>query len=131
MDWIPKKEYLCKPAVPLWIYNSVNPHDCEFETTIRAVEKALGFNLFVWQKTYIQCGEFRQMGATTAEILKDLLNIKAPPIDYTRPPTSERERFYRVELKKIKTTLNDAGIPTRMVFFSERDKHAYIPPMFW
>lgn len=125
-----RREYLAKPIVPTWIYAPLATSDGEFEKTIHAVEQALGFDLFIWQKTFIQHGEFRQMGATTAEILRDLLNVSGNPIDYRQPPRSERERFYRTELRHIKQKLNDAGIPTRMVWFSERDKRAHIPPMF-
>lgn len=109
-----------------WIYRSVNLPDSEFEKTIRAVESALGFKLFVWQKTYIENEHFRQMGATTAGILRDLLNISAEPIDYTRRAVNERQQFYRRELREIKAKLDGVGIPTRAVFFSERDKRAYM-----
>lgn len=105
-----------------WIYCSINPPDSEFEKTIRAVEGALGFKLFVWQKTYIENGYFRQMGDTTAKILKDLLDVSAKPIDYTRGAATQRQQFYRRELQEIKEKLDGAGIPTRTVFFSERDK---------
>lgn len=129
MDW--KNKYLAKPVVPTWIYSSVTSPDSEFEKTIRAVERALGFDLFVWQKTFIEHGEFRQFGATTAEILRDLLDVSGNPIDYRRPPVSNKDRLYRNELRHIKQKLDDAGIPTREVWFSDRDKRAHMPPMFW
>lgn len=112
-----------KPAT--WIYNSDGVSSGELRRTIGAVEKALGFRLFAWQKTYIACGQFRQMGVTTAEILRDLLDVSGEPIDYSGRAKSEREKFYRRELHEIKTKLDNAGIPTRTVFFSERDKRAY------
>lgn len=105
-----------------WIYRSINPSDSEFEKTIRAVENALGFKLFVWQKTYIKNEHFRQMGDTTARILRDLLDVSGKPIDYTRGAATPRQQFYRRELREIKEKLDRAGIPTRDVFFSERDK---------
>lgn len=105
-----------------WIYRSINPPDSEFEKTIRAVENALGFKLFVWQKTYIECERFRYMGDTTARILRDLLDVSEKPIDYTRGAATPRQKFYRRELREIKEKLDRAGIPTRTVFFSERDK---------
>lgn len=108
-----------------WIYRSVNSPDSEFEKTIRAVENALGFKLFVWQKAYIENGHFRQMGATTAEILRDLLDVSAEPIDYTKGVVNQRQQFYRRELREIKAKLDGAGIPTRAVFFSQRDKWEY------
>ena len=46
-----------------WIYRPINEPD--LENTLEAVEKALGFKLFVWQKTFIATGVFRQYGATT------------------------------------------------------------------
>ncbi len=116
-------EYLGKPFVPAWIYGDVDPHNEEFDQTIQAVERALGFKLFVWQKAFINQGEFRQMGATTAEILRELLNVSGEPIDYSRPPTSKREQFHREELRRIKRKLDEARIPTRHVWFSEQDKH--------
>lgn len=103
-----------------WVYGSINAPSSEFEQTIIAVEKALGFRLFAWQKTYVAYGHFRQMGTTTAEILRDLLDVSGEPIDYSRNAASERERFYRRELREIKAKLDSAGIHTRTVFFSER-----------
>lgn len=108
-----------------WIYNSVDPDDQDLGQKIEAVEKALGFKLFVWQKAFIVRGQFRQMGATTAEILKDLLDVSALPIDYSEPERNFMERFYRRELWGIKLKLDEAGIPTRTVFFSKKDKWEY------
>ena len=84
-----------------WIYRTV-PMDPDLEKTLEAVEKALGFKLFVWQKTYIEHGYFRQYGATTAEILRELLNVSEAPLDYTRKPSSRMQSIYREELKEIK-----------------------------
>lgn len=109
---------------PEWIYAPLYG-DPALEKTLAAVEKALGFKLFIWQKTFIERGVFRRSGATTAEILRDLLNVNASPLDYTRPPHSSMERFYREETKNIKEKLDAAGIPTRTVFFSHRDKVEY------
>lgn len=50
-----------------WIYRPINEPD--LESILAEVEKALGFKLFVWQKTFIATGVFRQYGATTAKIL--------------------------------------------------------------
>lgn len=107
-----------------WIYRTV-PMDPNLERTLEAVEKALGFKLFVWQKTYIERGYFRQYGATTAEILRDLLNVSAEPLDYTKHPASRMEEFYRDELRGIKKKLDAAGIHTRPVFFTKQDKETY------
>lgn len=129
-DWLEElKAYretgLTPGDIANWIYRSVNSLDSEFEKTIRAVENALGFKLFVWQKAYIENGHFRQMGATTAEILRDLLDVSAEPIDYTEGAANQRQQFYRRELREIKAKLDGAGIPTRAVFFSKRDKWEY------
>lgn len=129
-DWLEElKAYretgLTPGDIANWIYRSVNSLDSEFEKTIRAVENALGFKLFVWQKAYIENGHFRQMGATTAEILRDLLDVSAEPIDYTEGAANKRQQFYRRELREIKAKLDGTGIPTRAVFFSQRDKWEY------
>lgn len=108
-----------------WIYNSVDPDDQDLGQKIEAVEKVMGFKLFVWQKAFIARGQFRQMGATTAEILRDLLDVSALPIDYSERERNSMERFYRRELREIKLKLDEAGIPTRTVFFSKKDKWEY------
>lgn len=104
-----------------WIYGWTQM-DPALEKTLEAVEDALGFRLFVWQKTYIAHGRFRQYGETTAKILRELLNVSGPPLDYTKRPSNNLERFYRDELKKVKERLDAAGIPTRPVFFLKQDK---------
>lgn len=104
-----------------WIYRPLNT-DPDLERKLEAVEKALGFKLFIWQKTFIEKGVFRQYGETTAEILKDLLDAKAQPLDYTEPCGSVREKFYRMETKHIKEKLDNAGIATRAVFFTKGEK---------
>lgn len=107
-----------------WIYRPINEPD--LENTLAAVEKALGFKLFVWQKTFIATGVFRQYGATTAEILRELLAADARPLDYTAPCGSVRENFYRMETRNIKEKLDNAGIATRAVFFTKEEKVAYM-----
>lgn len=108
-----------------WIYRTVTM-DTDLEKTLEAVEKALGFKLFVWQKTYIERGYFRRYGATTAEILRELLNVSEAPLDYTRKPSSGMQSIYREELKEIKKKLDAAGITTRPVFFTRNDKERYL-----
>lgn len=56
-----------------WIYRPINEPD--LESILAEVEKALGFKLFVWQKTFIATGVFRQYGATTAEIIPIILKV--------------------------------------------------------
>ena len=97
----------------------------ETEKMFEEVEKALGFKLFFWQKTYIAEGIFRRTGRTTAEILRDLLGFNVSPIDYSKKPRSRMEEFYRYELREIKSKLDAAGIKTRTVFWSEADKRKF------
>ena len=108
-----------------WICRTVKM-DKDLEKALEAVEKALGFKLFVWQKTYIERGYFRRYGATTAEILRELLNVSEAPLDYTRKPSSRMQSIYREELKEIKKKLDAAGITTRPVFFTRNDKERYL-----
>lgn len=101
--------------VPDWIYRDIP----ETQTTIDfdAIEKALGFKLFYWQKTYIAYGYFRQYGYTTARILRDLFdpNLMNVPIDYSKPPISVNERLRRENVIEIKEKLNKAGVKTRKI----------------
>lgn len=92
---------------------------------MRGKEKALGFKLFIWQKTFIANTTYRRSGRTTAEILRALLNVSKPPLDYTKPVADHMERFYREETREIKAKLDAAGIPTRTVFFSRQEKQKY------
>lgn len=101
-------------------------HLPEFEKQFEAIEAALGFKLFAWQKTYIAYGHFRQYGATTAQILRELMQVEAFPLDYTKRPTTQREAWYRGFLREIKQQLDDAGVPTREVFFNQQQKRAYM-----
>lgn len=107
-----------------WIYRPINEPD--LENTLAAVEKALGFKLFVWQKTFIATGIFRQYGATTAEILRELLAVDARPLDYTTSPGSRMGAFYREELLKIKEKLDAAGVPTRKAATSRQQLREYM-----
>lgn len=107
-----------------WIYNPLYSPDAELEKTITKVETALGFKLFIWQKTFIERGVFRRYGATTAEILRDLLNVSALPLDYTKH-MEPRGEFYKRELREIKSKLDQAGIATRTVFFTKEEKREY------
>lgn len=108
-----------------WIYRPLNS-DPGLEKTLGEVEKALGFKLFIWQKTFIERGVFRQYGETTAKILRDLLSTWEKPLDYTGFPGSKIEEFYRKETREIKEKLNGAGIKTREVFFNQEEKAAYM-----
>lgn len=89
------------------------------------IEKALGFRLFTWQKTYISMGTFRCFGKTTAECLKELLETEKEPLDYSKPWKNPREHIHREEMKRIKEKLDAAGIQTRIVFWNQIDKQEY------
>lgn len=105
------------------IYAPVLP---EYDKLFKRVEAALGFKLFIWQKTFIISGHLRRYGRTTAEILRELLNIGAEPIDYTNCPRSMQEELYRYELRKVYEKLKNAGIETRTVLWSKDDKIRYL-----
>ncbi|MCI9185335.1 MAG: hypothetical protein HFG61_10815 [Lachnospiraceae bacterium] len=109
-----------------WIYMPLSGQDRELESILGKVEDALGFKLFIWQKTYIAQGHFRQYGATTAQVLKDLLQVDAPPLDYSKRTGNHIQELYRDELREIKRKLNQAGIQTRGVFFSVKEKNDFM-----
>lgn len=96
------------------------------EKFFEAIEKTLGFKLFVWQKTFIKSGEFRRYGETTAKVLRALFQYDVPPIDFTLPAHSVREKVYRAELLEIKRKLNENGIRTREVVTTKREKDAWL-----
>lgn len=50
------------PTFNEWIYRTIPDEGVDFDK----IEKALGFKLFIWQKTFITRGVFRQYGETTA-----------------------------------------------------------------
>ena len=88
------------------------------------IEKALGYKLFRWQKTYLSIGAFRQYGETTAKILKDLLAVNDPPLDLSIART-EIEKIHKGYYRDIQERLTAAGIPTRTVFYNKRDQKHY------
>lgn len=94
---------------------------CDEVELFEKIEKALGYKLFRWQKTFILMGAFRQYGETTARCLRELLAVNEPPLDYSKAK-GLREDIYKRELKAIQEKLTLAGIPTRKVFYSMEDK---------
>lgn len=92
-----------------------------------AVEKALGFKLFGYQKSYILGQGFRQMGRTTAEILQMLFDKEQynNPIEFTYPPINTQNAIFRQQFRAIWEKLRDAGIEMRPVFWSMEDKKKY------
>lgn len=77
------------------------------------INEALGIELWIWQKTYMTMGTYRQMGATTAQCLRVLLFSETTPLDYSSPPRTAREDCERQQLREIYQKLNEAGIQTR------------------
>lgn len=98
----------------------------EYEKMFEAIESALGFELFVWQKYYIVHGSFRQYGATTAEVLRDLMMVNKLPLDFSSYSGNQRQEHYRQTVREIKQQLDEAGVPTREVFFNREQKEAYM-----
>jgi len=74
------------------------------------IENALGFKLFIWQKTYITRGEWRQIGRSTAESIRRLLQIDKPLKLYRN--VSQRERIENQITWGIYQQLHNAGIET-------------------
>lgn len=88
------------------------------------IEKALGYKLFRWQKTYLTIGAFRQYGETTARILRDLLAVNYCPLDLSTARTP-MEKIHRNYYRNIQEQLTAAGIPTRTVFYNVADINRY------
>ena len=108
-----------------WVFGELP--DPKWNKTFEEVEKALGFKLFYWQKTYVVGVGFRRFGSTTACILRDLLwDADESPIVYTKPVSSKTESFYRAELLKIKEKLDKAGIKTRAVLHCQADVEEWL-----
>lgn len=110
-------------AIPNFVYKGVLYPDKE--DLFKRVEAALGFKLFTWQKSFIATGIFRKYGETTARCIRELLAVNSPPLDFSRKATHLRSEFYKMEMRKIQQKLNEAGIQTRKVFWSESDKIKY------
>ncbi len=111
---------------PKWLYHT--PFEEYSWVDFDAVEKALGFQLFSWQKEYIDLGcgyADRRTGRTTAQILHHLLNIDEKPIDFSMPPLTRREAIAKQNYRDIWERLRDAGIEMRPVFWSKEDKNKY------
>lgn len=117
------KEYIEKRQIENLIYNL--PIFGFEEERFKEIEKALGFRLFKWQKTYILHGKYRQTGRTTAECLRLLIDVEGTPLDFSKRPSNKRLDFFRDCLKKIQEKLMESGIPTRTVFWCKADIDAY------
>ena len=82
---------------------------------IKRIEKALGFRLFLWQKTLILHGSFRQLGSTTATCVRKLIRIKDSGVIKLAVPRSTLEHFEQRELMRVKTLLDKEGIKTNRI----------------
>lgn len=112
-----------KEEPPEWLYHTSKA--CYGDVDFDAVEKALGFRLFGWQKDYIIIGcayASRRTGKTTAGILHQLLSVDEEPIDFSRPAPSKRIAINRQYYRDIWEKLRDARIPMRPVFWNVEDK---------
>ena len=89
------------------------------------IEKALGFRLYSWQKSYIYTGHFRRIGSTTAECLKRLL-FNDTPIDFSEKPRSMKEDCERSAMIRIYNTLQEAGIKTNPILRNRKEKESYM-----
>ena len=124
-----KKDFIdiqIKEEPPEWLYHT--PFEGRSLVDFDAVEKALGFRLFGWQKDYILSGcayASRRTGKTTAEILHQLLSVNEEPIDFSRPAPSKRIAIVRQDFRDIWEKLRADGIEMRQVFWSEEDKKKY------
>lgn len=124
-----KKDFMSikieESETPEWIYYT--PWEGCSTIDFDAIEKALGFRLFGWQKSYILHQGYRRMVRTTAEILQMLFDKEQydNPIDFSEPPKNRREHVFRQQFREIWEKLRNAGIEMRPVFWSKEDKKKY------
>lgn len=100
-------------TLPEWIYSPVN--DPKWDDLFEQIERALGFKLFIWQKTYIMGIGFRRSGQTTAEILRLLVGNTVLPYIRLERPKSKQEDLKQKELIKIKEKLDSKGVISRNI----------------
>lgn len=93
-----------------FIYNDLPFSEIDYDK----IEKALGFKLFIWQKTYIERGEYRQSGRTTAVALRTLLTDIEKPLELQRP-RSARGKIEQQQLIDIYKKLQAANVPCRKI----------------
>lgn len=96
---------------PEWIYKPVN--DPSWDSLFERIEEALGFKLFIWQKTHIMGLGYRCSGQTTAEALRVLVGECISGSIFLERPKNRMEDFYQHELIEIKRKLDDKGIISR------------------
>ncbi len=123
-----KKDFMSikiEDGIPEWVYHV--PYERDSWVDFDAVEKALGYRLFGYQKSYILGQGSRQMGSTTAEILRMLFNKEQydNPIEFSKPARNHQNLIFRQHFRDIWEKLRNAGIPMRPVFWSIEDKKKY------
>lgn len=96
---------------PDWIYRDIQTYN---NIDYEKVEAALGFKLFIWQKTLIEYGKYRQSGRTTAQILRELLTDTEQELVLQRPH-SKREEIEQHQLLEIYKKLKENGIKCKTV----------------
>lgn len=96
---------------PDWIYADVPTYN---NIDYEKVEAALGFKLFIWQKTFIELGHYRRCGRTTARILRELLTDTEQELVLQRPH-SIREKIEQQQLLEIHKKLKENGIKCKTV----------------
>ena len=104
------------------LFNKTYRDNCFSEKEIKlfeAIENALGYKLYFWQKAFLITGHFRQTGETTAICLKRLLGNT--PIDLSRPAKNKKEHCERHQLMQINNKLQHAGIATAPIFTRQKD----------
>lgn len=123
---------VCGDRLETFLYEcNLPPYEDE---RIKRIEKALGFKLFIWQKTMITRGKSRRSGETTARIVK-LLTETNVPLDLT----VAREKmhycewctgikyaqasygWFERELREIKENLENGGVECRAVKFTREE----------
>lgn len=96
------------------------------EGMFNKIEKALGFKLYTWQKTFIISGTFRLYGHTTAFILNELVNPGTYFIDLT--PIHQSDKFYEGEKYRLYKLLKDTGVIKAEVIVEAHNKIVEVYP---
>lgn len=76
---------------------------------------------------YLVTGAYRHSGLSLAQHLRFLLDIdkQSYPIDY-RYPRNKREEQTKFELHQLKEKLDEAGIKTINIWFTDEDKEKWL-----
>lgn len=99
-----------------WLFSYINNSCFKIESgfNFEEVEKAIGFKLSYWQKSYIINEQLQEYQKSIAKILRDLLtNVDDEPLNllaFTRTSVQ-----YKKELIQMKEILDKAEIKTRKI----------------